>query len=309
MSSLLFYVDIITTSQIAGWIDDNGPVDEIELEIDGCWVCTLSPSVYRSDVERAGVGDGRRGFIFPLAGRADPDSVVAIKRHGTILYKARVGDAMNPGAVPEAQAHVRSQQRWREDEPAPYLTWGRLMTGASLWDLYLSRRDFTASDRILEIGPGYGRLLKTALERRVCFASYTAVELSQPRVDRLVAEFPIGGVRFVQGDIDEWSDGEPFDVVICSSTFEHLYPDCRRALRNICRQLSPGGAVFIDFIETAGSAQSFDAHGTYVRQYSKEELTAIFRECGYALQSVESCTLGEGNFGPVNRFVVVAQPA
>ena len=69
----------------------------------------------------------------------------------------------------QANAHRRSQRRWRSDEIAPHLTWDRLMTGDSLWDLYQRRHDFNARDRILEIGPGYGRLLKTALERE--FAS------------------------------------------------------------------------------------------------------------------------------------------
>lgn len=297
MSRLIFYVDSLTTAQIAGWIDEDGPVPAIEVEIDGHWVCTLSPSVYRPDVEKGGVGDGRRGFAFPLAGLVGPDSIVTVKRHGAVLYENRVADA----------AKALSQQRWRSDEPAPDLTWGRLMTGDSLWDLYQKWRDFTARDRVLEIGPGYGRLLKTALERGARFASYTALELSQARVGNLKAEFPIDGVRFVQGDIDSWSGDEPFDVVICSSTFEHLYPDCRRALRNIHRQLTPGGAIFIDFIESTASWPDTEANGTYIRRYSEEELTAIFNECGYALQAIETCTLGEGNLGPVRRYVVAAK--
>jgi 2-polyprenyl-3-methyl-5-hydroxy-6-metoxy-1,4-benzoquinol methylase len=307
MSNLIIYIDNLNNAEIAGWIDDDGPVPAIEIEIDGRWVCSLSPAVYRPDVEKGGIGDGRRGFVFPLAGRLGPDSVVTVKRHGTVLYQDCIADAANPEALPEAQAHARSQRRWRADEPAQHLTWGRLMTGDSLWDLYQRWYDFTSRDQILEIGPGYGRVLKTAIARGVPFASYTAVELSQARVDRLSAEFPTEGVRFVQGDVDSWAGDKSFDVVICSSTFEHLHPDCRRALRNIHRQLSPGGLVFIDFIETVASSQDFETTGVYIRQYCKEELSTIFSECGYALQAVETCTLGEGNFGPVNRYVVAAK--
>lgn len=309
MSGLRFFVDSLTFDQIAGWVDDDGPVIEIDIEIDRRWVCTLSPSAYRADLEVAGIGDGRRAFNFLLAGRLGLDSIITIKRHGTILYEERVANAANPELLPEIQAHSRSQRRWRDDEAAAHLTWGRLMTGDALWDLYQRWRNFTLRDRILEIGPGYGRLLKTAIERRVSFSSYIAVELSQVRVDRLAAEFPTDNVQFVQGDIDGWSHDEPFDVIICSSTFEHLYPDCRRALRNIGGQLSPGAALFIDFIQSTVSSQTFEANGTYVRCYNTDELNAIFGECGYSVQRIEMCVLGEGNTGPVNRYVVVAKPA
>jgi hypothetical protein len=62
MPNQVFYIDELSLSRIAGWIDDDGPVAEIEIEIDGRWVCTLSPSAYRSDLEQAQLGDGRRGF-------------------------------------------------------------------------------------------------------------------------------------------------------------------------------------------------------------------------------------------------------
>ncbi|HTV30235.1 MAG TPA: class I SAM-dependent methyltransferase [Xanthobacteraceae bacterium] len=208
----------------------------------------------------------------------------------------------------EARAHQRSQRRWRSDEIAPHLTWDRMMTGDSLWNLYQGHHDFQVRDRILEVGPGYGRLFRTALQRKISFGSYTAVELSQARVDRLAAEFPLESVLFVQGDIENWSNERFFNVVLCSSTFEHLYPDCRRALQNIHRQLSSDAAVFIDFIYSTESLRYFEADETYIRMYSHDELIAIFNACGYAIATIEECILGEGNYGPVKRYVVVATP-
>jgi 16S rRNA A1518/A1519 N6-dimethyltransferase RsmA/KsgA/DIM1 with predicted DNA glycosylase/AP lyase activity len=67
------------------------------------------------------------------------------------------------------------------------------MTGDSLWALYERYRQFTPNDKILEIGPGYGRLLKTALDRKIPFQSYAALELSN-RVDRLRREFDLENV-------------------------------------------------------------------------------------------------------------------
>ena len=87
--------------------------------------------------------------------------------------------------------HWLSHRRWSGDEPVAELTWGRVMTGDSLWSVYQRYRRFTPNDAILEIGPGYGRLLRTALEWNVPFRSYIGLELSKARVDRLEREFKI----------------------------------------------------------------------------------------------------------------------
>lgn len=305
MSALRLWVDRCSTTEICGWIDNSGPVSPIQIEVNGDWLCTLAATAYREDLERAGLGDGRRGFALPLAGRLRPGmNRVVIKYASEIVYD-------NPDvlllSVDHPEAHAISQIRWRGDEAATGLTWGRLMTGDSLWDLYQRMRTFASSDRILEIGPGYGRLLKTAMARRVPFASYTALELSESRVAQLRGDFAISGVEFIQGDVDTWLGAPLFDVVICSSTFEHLHPDCRTALKNVRRQLADQGQVFIDFIYRERSSASFEDNGTYVRIYCRDELSEIFAECGYRVQAIETCALGEDALGrPVIRFVVAA---
>jgi SAM-dependent methyltransferase len=225
---------------------------------------------------------------------------------------------------------IISQKRWYGDEPPEGLTWGRVMTGDSLWDLYERYHRFTSEDKILEIGPGYGRLLKTALARNIPFHSYTGLELSKARVNRLRCEFDQANVNFIDGDIDIWRSELKFNIVICSSTFEHLYPDCRAALHNIYNHLAPDANIFIDFIgniprkifgidlpsltsdlirRMKTSLRWFEPSGTYIRIYSTHELLRIFGECGYAVRSIDPCTLGNGVRGRVNRLVVIAQQA
>jgi SAM-dependent methyltransferase len=181
------------------------------------------------------------------------------------------------------------------------------MTGESLWDIYQRSRTFRSTDRILEIGPGYGRLLKTALERRVSFASYTGVDLSPARVQKLNDQFGSGKIRFFVGDIDTWHGTEKFDVVICSSTFEHLYPDCRKAIENISTQLAADATMFIDFINVEQSRTFFEPDGTFIRMYSQAEARDIFEQVDQIGDvAIKPCTLGQGEKGSVERFVIIA---
>jgi SAM-dependent methyltransferase len=305
MADLRLWVDRCDATGIYGWADEEGPVDSINLYINGSFVSSLSPNDYRPDLREAGLGDGRRAFGFSFAGRLGPGlNVVTLKRDPISLFETTV---LVLDSMDDTVAHTVSQVRWRGDESPAGLTWGRLMTGDTLWNLYLRFKQFMGNDRLLEIGHGYGRLLNTAIQRNIPFTSYTAVDLSVARIDKLRDEFTVHGVQFVNGDIEYWAGTSAFDVVICSGTFEHLHPDCRRALKNIHRQIADGGTVFIDFICTEKSDAHFEESGTYIRQYPPEELLAIFHECQYVVVSVETCTLAHDDFDPVDRFVVVAR--
>jgi SAM-dependent methyltransferase len=203
-----------------------------------------------------------------------------------------------------------------------------MMDGESLWSIYQREHEFKATDRILEIGPGYGRLLKTALKRGVPFERFVGLELSAARVEKLNDEFGSSKILFVAGDADQWRGSDPFDVVLCSSTFEHLHPDCRKALRNIRSQLVPGASVFIDFIGSIPRRilgidptpiarflnqvlgirlKYFEKDGTYIRIYFENELRAIFKDAGFVVQKIESTVVGEGETGPIKRLVVIAK--
>jgi 2-polyprenyl-3-methyl-5-hydroxy-6-metoxy-1,4-benzoquinol methylase len=230
--------------------------------------------------------------------------------------------------MPSRTTHETSQQRWTGDEAPEHLTFGSVMDAESLWTLYQRHRDFSAADRILEIGPGYGRLLKTALARDVPFASFSGLDLSHARVARLNAELGSDRVAFHQGDVDRWRGG-PFDVVICSSTFEHLHPDCTAALRNLRGQVSANATVLIDFVGNIGRRvfgidptpiawlvagvgirlRYSYRDGTYIRIYAERELSKIFRESGFRVRAIEPCLIGKGQYGPIRRLVVVAEPS
>jgi hypothetical protein len=304
--SVRVWIDRCDATMIAGWADNAGPLPSLDIHVNGRWGCSLRPDAYREDLERAGLGDGRRAFTFSLEGRlSNGENVIAVLHSGEVLVQRTLRQV----GLTHPDAGRLSQERWRGDEGAEGLTWGRLMTGDSLWDIYERAHDFTSADRIVEFGPGYGRLLKTALDRKIPFRSFMGVELSLTRVHRLSDEF--GGdprISFSPGDMNTWRIEGHIDVILCSSTFEHLFPDCRQALKNFRSQLAQNATVLIDFIKSDSPHREF--HGvTYIRYYSRDELSLLFAECGYSVTAIEECRLGEGVDGPIERFVVIAKPA
>jgi SAM-dependent methyltransferase len=202
-----------------------------------------------------------------------------------------------------------SQQRWKGSEPDANLTWGEILTGDSFIDAIQAFYRFDPIHHICEVGPGYGRLLHTILERRLPFRRYTAVELSAERVRMLREKFADPRVEFVQGDVDQIQFAEHADLVICSSTFEHLYPDFTTALRNISSQLKPQGCLAIDFVQAdprmEHRQQGFEPRGhAFVRIYSKEEIQSLFTACGLTGLQVGSIVLGKVSYGDINRIFV-----
>lgn len=230
-----------------------------------------------------------------------------------IHYLLLLGDRLRakPGLLD------RSQRRWREYEAPSGLTWGVEMTGDSLWDVYCKHHRFDESESILEVGPGYGRLLTTALEREIPFRDYIGLELSSHRTEHLNALLGNRRISFVCGDVMTYAFERQFDVVLCSATFEHLFPDFRSALENLKPQLSSGAVLFIDFIKVLRGLSplrimpaGFEQNDAYVRHYTADHLCRIFAETGFRVRALESCALGTAVDGKeIERTVVVANNA
>jgi SAM-dependent methyltransferase len=180
-------------------------------------------------------------------------------------------------------AWERSRFRWRSAPPDSGLTWARQITGDGFIDVVARRRAFTDGDRILEIGPGYGRLLSTLLARRTPFASYTGLDLSDQNVDYLHRTFRDPRLHVLHGDVEELDLTERFDVVISSLCFKHLYPSFERALERIVRHIEPGGWLFFDLLE-ANLVSTLTGHNryfqdpnktTFVRRYRRREVRKL----------------------------------
>jgi SAM-dependent methyltransferase len=320
-------VDEATPERVAGWVYDpqrDGRPLAVDVEINRDRVARVKACVHREDLERLGFGDGRIGFEFGPARYLQPgDNEVRVYYAGsdemvdggarTVLNLDRgaAGGQHDPSDLLEL-----SQVRWRADEDEERLTWGAPMTGDTFVDVVQRHYRFTGRDTVVEIGPGYGRLLRCLLDRKQSFARYLGLEISAARVARLAGRFPLPGVEFVQADILHEVPSARADVVICSSTFEHLFPSMARGLDNLRAASGPQTKLFIDFIQNEGDDELrtarayFEDTTAYIRVYSLPEIERLFAAAGFRVTALEKIVLGKDEFGKdVHRALVVAERA
>jgi SAM-dependent methyltransferase len=180
----------------------------------------------------------------------------------------------------------RSKKRWRESEPERGLTWGKIISGNHFVKKMQSYMNFDNEKKILEIGPGYGRLLKSCLEMKIPFKKYVGLDISQKNVDFLKSTFQDESIEFINGDVENYVFSEKFDIVCSSLTFKHLFPSFEKALENIIKYINPGGIIFFDLLE--GNKRIFEEDlVTYVHSYTRKEVTDILRKISLDLVSFD----------------------
>jgi SAM-dependent methyltransferase len=185
------------------------------------------------------------------------------------------------------EAWQRSRSRWRAGSPDAGLTWGIELSGDPLVDVADGYGAFGRGRTILEIGPGYGRLLRSCLDRGVAFERYLALDISEQNVGRLRDEIRDERVTIMHGDAETASFESPFDTALSFLTFKHFYPSFESVLRNLEPQLRPGALVLFDLIE--GTREYFEwDQVTFVREYTREEVKEILRRSSLDLIAFDS---------------------
>jgi SAM-dependent methyltransferase len=228
-----------------------------------------------------------------------------------------MAEPMTPQVQVPADAHARSRLRWRDANPEQGLTWGRIVTGDAFVEKVIAYAAPGPTTRILEVGPGYGRLLSSLLTSGAGFAAYHGVDLSARNVASLRESFPAANISFQVADVESADfDGAPYDLMYSSLTFKHLYPSFEAALANIARQMSPGGMVIFDVREdedasrwqrlssdpawlaefsmtadeiSRGVTGYFEPQDrqTFIRLYTKSELAQILRRVAVDLVVID----------------------
>jgi SAM-dependent methyltransferase len=180
----------------------------------------------------------------------------------------------------------RSRARWRAARPDAGLTWGVELSGDEFVERAAAHGAFGAGRTVLEVGPGYGRLLRSALDGGHEFSRWIGLDLSEANVAHLRGAFDDERVEFRHADAESADLGESVDTVVSSLTFKHMFPSFEGLLANVARQVSPGGLVLFDLIE--GERRYFEDDGvTYIRHYLRAEIEQILEANGLELVAFE----------------------
>jgi SAM-dependent methyltransferase len=321
------FVDKITPTVISGWANDCSHPERpvfVDISVNNDLVARVRANIARRDLAALGYGDGRKGFFFnPVQYLKWGENQVRVSFTGTpetvpngyrtIFHKAAIVELQV-----DSQFSLRelSQARWKGDEDDASLTWDQLLTGDSFLDLVLKHHTFTGQETILEVGPGYGRLLSTILERRLPYGRYVGMELSPRRVERLTQKFQAPTIRFLQGDILDDTVEVCADLVLGAATFDLLYPSMLKGLHNVHHMSRIGTKLFIDFILYPGdddlcmTLAYFESKPTFIRVYSRTEIEELLTQAGFRILELERMTIGKDRFGAeVRRALIIADRA
>jgi SAM-dependent methyltransferase len=176
------------------------------------------------------------------------------------------------------------------------------MVGHAFVDFLLAYATPDRSATIVEIGPGYGRILSALLERGALFQRYIGLELSAARVAKLSAAFTDPRIEFRQADVFEAIElGVLADLTFGSAVFEHFYPDFAPVLRTVAGFTKTGGRLVFDLIRTdealGGGFSHFEADHHYARQYGIAELIELFTDSPFTLDAIGKISFGRGADG------------
>jgi 2-polyprenyl-3-methyl-5-hydroxy-6-metoxy-1,4-benzoquinol methylase len=183
--------------------------------------------------------------------------------------------------------YERSKTRWRDAAPTTCLTWSKSIGGDAFILKAASYNAFGNEKAILEIGPGYGRLLEGILKQDMPFSNYVGIDISAKNIKYLKEKFTKPRVNFLCDDVETASLSDKFDVVLSSLVLKHLFPSFEKALNNISRYLNPGCMVLFDLIE--GNKRYFEGDGvTYIRHYARQEVLEILERASLHLLTFDS---------------------
>lgn len=204
-----------------------------------------------------------RDFIAELLGYAGISRRIQQLETRQFELSQRIEELKASPFESKEQLWERSRIRWKQAPPNEGLTWGRIVTGEGFISKISSYNVFTGRSVILEVGPGYGRLLKSLLQQGIPFKRYVGVDISARNITYLKETFKADNIYFIQGDIESIVLEDRFDVAFSSLTFKHLFPNFEKALANISSHMNGGGRYFL----TCWRAIKEAAPSTFAMEY------------------------------------------
>jgi SAM-dependent methyltransferase len=191
-------------------------------------------------------------------------------------------------------ARLRQRFGWWRPDGLPPFTGEQFIPGRTerrIAEDHLARYEFAASfaagSRVLDIacGVGYG----TSMLADAGAAFVDGVDSAAPIIDHAARLYARPNVRFAVADICAYSPLEPYDVIVCFETIEHV-ADYEAALRNLWRLLAAGGTLLISSpnrLVTSPAALSISdrPHNPFhFREFTIEEFIAALEVVGFQVR-------------------------
>jgi len=175
-----------------------------------------------------------------------------------------------------------SRTRWRHAVPNEELTWNNNLSGYAFIDKVLEYYEVTPQQTIVELGPGYGRLLTSLMVKNITFDKYVGIDISEQNITYLKNKFNSDDIDFIHADAESCNHISSYDLYISSLTMKHLYPTFYSVLKNVVRYANSDAMFIFDLIE--GSRAFFEQDSiTYIKQYTKDEVKEILDDVGLHL--------------------------
>jgi SAM-dependent methyltransferase len=231
-------------------------------------------------------------------------SVLGDARWITLYSRIKhTGQIVKSEKLPYSQEHLETlaRKRWIEAKPNKHLTWNKEVSGDAFIKKVLAYDQFQPNKNILEIGPGYGRLLKAILKENIPFKNYYGIDLSAENVAFLEKNFNAPNVHFINGNVEEIMLDIKFDTVLSSLTFKHMFPTFEKALYNISMYMQENAHIFFDLIE--GNEGIIYDDGTYIKFYNKPKIKDILRRSQIKLVEFDKVIHAPG----FTRLLVIAK--
>ena len=166
---------------------------------------------------------------------------------------------------------------WRRSSPNGELTFLKIIDGKGVVDLL--KKHHTLQGKVCEIGPGYGRVIKS-LDTPI--GDYTGIDISPNNISYLTRELSaLRTYKFICSDFLATPLTDTYDLIYAFLCFKHQYPNFKAMLNHAFQKLNPGGKVIFD-IPWGEYFQDFDTQigGWFISVYSKKRIELIIRECG-----------------------------
>ncbi len=189
-------------------------------------------------------------------------------------------------------------KRWENCYPGPLLTDHYIINGDEFISSIEKYVNFSFETSILELGPGYGRLLKSFLDKQLSFKKYVGIDISKNNIDFLKNNFKHKNIEFIHSTFLNATIDSYFDVIYSSLVLKHQFPTFFESLKHIIKFMKKDGILFFDLpippmfplesdvnchkLITTGPVNYdwFESTQTFVGKYSLGEIQVLCKELG-----------------------------